>query len=358
MKKGHKEEDSSIKKRKKGNPEKEEPVEEEIGAVEDVEPKLGRCVYVIFALVLLGLLIILGRDRKNNNVLHFIINNYHSVAVVAVQYLPGPILPRKHPQPNEPQPGAPKPQHKKHVDPEPIQPAKPIEERISLFVIGKSATGKSTLAHGLLGLSSEEIDKRGQAFSSAGVSVEEIDARGVTAKMFTWKSPELKQPELEDSIITQIRKVDFVLLTLRMDDTRIRPEDKTILRKLGHIFGTQMWEKTVVTLTYANRVDYIDRESIEEKKSKSHLEKRKAEWMKATHTILVQEKIPHDLMCSIPILPAGYYKKPELYDESWRDVLISGIMSRVTKNARKTVKKALGLEEEVKIPQNFCPKVE
>ena len=245
--------------------------------------------------------------------------------------------------------------HPQHTVPEPRVPIKPKEEGIHLFVIGKSATGKSTLTHGLLGLSDEEIDKRGKALSPAGISVEEKDARGVKAKVFIWGSPELEQPELEDSIITQIREVDFVLLTLRMDDTRMRPGDKTILRKLGRIFGTQMWLKTVVALTYANRVDYIDRESGQEKKSKSYLEARKAEWTNGIRTILVQEKIPHDLMCSIPILHAGYYKKPELYDESWRDVLISGIMSRVTKDARKIVKKALNLEAEVNIPDNFCP---
>ena len=245
--------------------------------------------------------------------------------------------------------------HDSRIKPEPRVPVKPKEEGIHLFVIGKSATGKSTLTHGLLGLSDEEIDKSGQALSPAGISVEEKYARGVKAKVFTWVSPELEQPELEDSIITQICEVDCVLLTLRMDDTRMRPGDKTIFRKLGRIFGTQMWEKTVVILTYANRVDYIDRESGQEKKSKSYLEARKAEWINATQAILVQEKIPHDLMCSIPILPAGYYKKPELYDESWRDVLISGIISRVTKDARKIVKKALNLEAEVNIPDNFCP---
>ena len=99
-------------------------------------------------------------------------------------------------------------------------------------------------------------------------------------------------------------------------------------------------------LTFANWVDYLEGDI--QKKSKSHLEKRKVEWINATHTLLVQEKIPRDLMRSIPILPAGYYKKPELYDESWRDVLISGIVSRV----QKIIKNALNLEAD---PDNFCP---
>ena len=222
---------------------------------------------------------------------------------------------------------------------------------LRVFVMGKSGTGKSTLIYGLLGLDVENLI--GELISTKGISVEQIDNRGTPVTLLKWESPNLKQPKLEDSIIAQIHDVDLALLTVRMDDTRLRPGDKTILRKLGKIFGTRIWHKTVIALTYANRVDFIDEDNIL-KQTKQNLEAKKKEWIDGIHEVLKDENIPWNIICSIPILPAGYYTKPELYNEPWKDIMTNNMLSRVADKMQPAAKKALKVDNELKTFKNYC----
>ena len=212
-------------------------------------------------------------------------------------------------------------------------------QRISIFVIGKSGSGKSTLIDALFGLSEEEMQTRRQVSTSPTISTEERSINGVDVTVYKWGSPENQRTELDNDLVSKIHQVNFVLFSVRMDDTRLRPGDKSITRKLGKIFGNNIWEKTVIALTYANRVDFIDSDGML-KKTKEHLQKIIQEWTSGLHEILEEEKIPHATIKNIPVVPTGYYKNPVLYNELWMEVLVRKCLSRVT-TSKPLVRKAL-----------------
>lgn len=216
-------------------------------------------------------------------------------------------------------------------------------QRISIFVTGKSGTGKSTLIYGLLGLSEEEMkNKQTEVKDEASrlVTTNKFEANGVPVTLLMWRSPEHEQLSLDDYTMAQIESADFVLITMKMDDTRRRPGDTIVIRKLTRNFKDNFWEKTVFALTYANRVDFVDKSGML-KRTKKHLDKRKQQWTNGIHDILMEESVTKTVIDNIPIVPAGYYKEPKLYNEPWVDTLVSEILSRVTEEARPAVRKAM-----------------
>ena len=208
---------------------------------------------------------------------------------------------------------------------------------------GKSSAGKSTLIYGLLGLNEEEINKK-QEISSATLSEQKITSHGVSVTVLEWRSLEHDQSDLDGNVIYQIKNVDFVLFTIRMDDPRYRPGHKTSMRKLGHHFGADIWKKTIIALTFANRVDFVDRDG-KLMRTKEYLDKKLEHWTKGIHEILDEEFIPVDMINELPIIPTGYYKYPLLYEESWVDSLIGNILSRVAKEAKPIVKQAFNASQ-------------
>lgn len=210
------------------------------------------------------------------------------------------------------------------------QPKPPCacEKKFTMFVTGKAGSGKTSLIYGLLGISEEEMNRKRQN-SAVMLQTENITRNGIHVIISERRSLEHNEKEVAEEEVSKIQNMDLVLYTLRMDDARCRPGHKTGLRKLGEQFGTDLWNKTVIALTFANRVDYVDEEGKTES-SQELLDEKKAHWTRCVYEVLAEEKIPETIMKAIPMVPVGYYKKPMLFDESWVDVLYSSMLSRLT----------------------------
>lgn len=137
-----------------------------------------------------------------------------------------------------------------------------IEEReeLDILIVGRSGTGKSTLIGSLFG--SGEVERRVmEDFGVPSVTVANLVAEGMAVKALFWNSPGVYDGTSNEHIKKMkdlLSSIDLVVYTLRMDETRMRPEDIEIMQKLTQAFGSSLWRMGILVLTFANRVSYLD----------------------------------------------------------------------------------------------------
>lgn len=204
----------------------------------------------------------------------------------------------------------------------------PRARELTIFVTGKLGSGKTSLIYGFLGEGGEVVKEKRRT-SAVTLLKDTIIRNGVNVTLLERKSLEHDESEVDKDEVSLIQNVDLVLYSLRMDETRCRPGHKIGLIKLGSRFGSNIWNKTIIALTFANRVDFVDQEGKTES-DKALLEDKKKHWTQCVHEVLIEEKIPETIMESIPMVPVGYYNKHILFDESWIDALYTSMLSRLT----------------------------
>lgn len=211
--------------------------------------------------------------------------------------------------------------------------------------MGKSGTGKSTLIRGLIG---KEVERTmTQDFDVPSVTSSELNVGGDSIGVTFWTSPGISDSILHNQAQLQRMKkrleaADLVIHTLRMDDTRLRPDDSEIIKRLSEGFGDTLWRKAVVVLTFANRVYYLD-DRQRMARSKEHFLKRSAQWEGHVHELLRSGGISEATLRGVPIVPAGYVTETRLFegDEPWMGYLVRQSVSRMQEEAKSAILKKL-----------------
>ena len=198
--------------------------------------------------------------------------------------------------------------------------------QVSILVAGKSGTGKSTLINTLLRRDVEEVEDMVDSDVSHGPI---HNFEGPVTVVFWDSSTEDNQEKVEE----RINEVDLIIFTIRMDDTRLRPEDANGIRKLSSKFlSSTRWKNVLFVLTFANKVDYLN-EYQRVTRSKEHFMKRFQQWRTHIYNILQEEGVPE---VDIPVIPAGHHAEPKLFnsDEDWMNILWDSIVHRAKGKAR------------------------
>ncbi len=201
----------------------------------------------------------------------------------------------------------------------------PVKSQLRILVTGKQKTGKTTLINGLFGGSG-----RG-SINMAGVEVI-VDYPGCQ--------------DSENKMMKEVmEEADLVLHTVKMDDTRVRPEDIKCVQQLTADYGNDLWTKAIFVLTFANRVTHLN----EHQKlvvSKELIQKRVGQWKDPFFEALKKDGISEEILRNISFVPAGHYLESKLFDsgtESWMDKVSRTIICRVVvdEESRKTFLKVL-----------------
>lgn len=197
--------------------------------------------------------------------------------------------------------------------------ADPAHKMVNVLLTGKFATGKSALVNGLVG---KEVAKESEGLDQETATIVPYVATidGVSFKI--WDTPGLQadpeEREVEirklDGIATDIGEVDLVLYCTRMDDSRIRKEDKDTISYFTKAFGEDIWSHAVFALTFANKVT----PPIATDNKREYFEQKLETWKRDLRKALADSGVTFSVIESIPVVPAGY-SEPSLPDgrENW-----------------------------------------
>ena len=208
--------------------------------------------------------------------------------------------------------------------------------KLNIMVAGKSGTGKSTLINGLF---NKEIKEVGDLFDkdSSSITTKEFNIRKVQGEVMFWSSPSSSSSPKQ----FKLKHVDLVIYTIRMDETRIRPEDVESIRHFSRVCKSALWNRTLFVLTFANKVDYLVNGVVS--RSKKHFDEKAHEWKMRIHTILREEGVPDSTVRNVPVIPAGHKTVPKLFesDEAWLSNVSKYFLIKLNEDTRPAMLKII-----------------
>ena len=189
--------------------------------------------------------------------------------------------------------------------------AKNAQRELNILITGKTGVGKSRLVNALVG---QNVAKEGREKRpcTTDISPYSISVNGI--KVVVWDSPGLQDGTGNDELYLANLKdklkhgVDIMIYCIKMDDKRFHSEDKMAVRLLTASFGTDLWKKSVIALTFANKIEDPDEED-----ELAYFMGDLYFWQKGIDNYLDTELgIASRVRNSIPITPCGNYKKLRL----------------------------------------------
>ena len=135
------------------------------------------------------------------------------------------------------------------------EPRRHSSSGLTIMMIGCHSSGKLTLMEGLIGQSITS-----NSGSEDQITIKTFDVNNVHLTLSFLQSIN-KDFNLEE-LSSHFKSVDIAMYAIRMDDSRVRPIDARFLRKLHSLFGRDLWSKAIFMLTFANRVQMLDRNHV------------------------------------------------------------------------------------------------
>ena len=116
-------------------------------------------------------------------------------------------------------------------------------------------------------------------------------------------------------------RFDLFIFCIRMIDNRLTHDghDVVIMKQLRDTFGDDYWKHAVVVLTFANSLEAvdIDIQLVHDSEQKTRMfQDRCKEWKDIIRQTLVADLyISSDIAEKVPIVAAGHYRTPVLFDK-------------------------------------------
>ena len=207
---------------------------------------------------------------------------------------------------------------------------------LGILVTGRAASGKSSLVNGILGLKVEdegaaeenEIIIQQETFTT---EIKEYRCTKDNVRLKVWDTPGLMDgSHNEDAYIEQMKKkcsqgVDLMIYCINSSVTRFvggaDNEELPVMKILTQAFGREIWEKTVIALTFANNIEMtrLEWRALQpDEKAEKFGEKILQLKRKIRFFLKNKVRIEDSLADSVKIVPAGYHTEPSLPDrEFW-----------------------------------------
>lgn len=179
---------------------------------------------------------------------------------------------------------------------------------LTITVIGRTGTGKSSLMNGLLG---KKLAKEGDGLNRETTIVEPFVSTIEGVEVTIWDTPGLQDGVCADEVYLQdmIDKgcidANLKLYCISMGNTRFDESEIAALGKFTTKVGVKFWDRCMFVLTFANAYAALCRPDIDEAE---WLRKRIVQWQERIKSELIKVGVDNDKVEQILIVPTGYHQ--------------------------------------------------
>ena len=188
------------------------------------------------------------------------------------------------------------------------------EEPVNILVIGPAGSGKSTLINALMGDTMANV-KHGAASCQTKLELHRGNHEGIKIRIYDTVGFSDTKGKSEDDIVKEIakeNKFDLILICTRMD-CRADDKIKKMFTVLCDNISKQMWERTVIILTFTNMFLQLgDMRQLQTTEGKAESMKREIEEFRSHVYQYVQGSITDEMFSAIPFCVAGLEDEREL----------------------------------------------
>uniref|UniRef100_A0A1X7TC70 AIG1-type G domain-containing protein n=1 Tax=Amphimedon queenslandica TaxID=400682 RepID=A0A1X7TC70_AMPQE len=152
-------------------------------------------------------------------------------------------------------------------------------ELVEGTMIGPTGAGKSTLINALLGDTVAKVG-HGAASVQSEVKVHEGEHEGIQLKVYDTAGFSDTRGKSGNSIVKEIaeaKKFDLILICIRMD-SRADEKVKDMFRVLAANIKKEMWDRSVIVLTFANA--FLQLKDIKKELNKEDILRKEIEYFK------------------------------------------------------------------------------
>ena len=195
--------------------------------------------------------------------------------------------------------------------------------KISILIVGKTGTGKSSLVNGLIG---RRVADEGVGLSTSGTTqhVTAYHTRVREVKVTIFDSPGLQDGSgLEDTYLEEMKRkcgdFDLMIFAMRITDNKFVPNnpDAIAMGKINATFGASMWKKTIVVLTCADAVEAMNPSMrLMNPSEKIRFFRRLVyDFTSAIRSVLASElNVPEEIAEELKAIPTGHSSVSRLVD--------------------------------------------
>ena len=221
--------------------------------------------------------------------------------------------------------------------------------QIEILISGRIGVGKLPLVNAIVG---KEVAKFGKELHVQTRNVrcyKMATEEGV--EVVVWDSPGLQDGSgNEEEYLAQLKEkcsnVDIIIYCIDISATRsslaeYEAEESNFndINMLTATFGPQWWKHSIFVMTRANlleaRLEVRQGDALEQ-----HFNDILKAWEKKIHGALSEAGVPEKLVEEVPVVPAGYIKKPHLPGhEYWLSQLWSAFLKRAKQHCQPQIVK-------------------